>query len=396
MANTILLKKSSTANAQPTTGQLAAGELAINTADGRLFAKNAAGTAVVNLPVSSISGQAITPGKLTTTTANSATTGEGQIYLNGATGNRIDFNANGVGLPALFQNTRSAGAKICLAPSTATGQTDYAIGLGTNMFWQSVPTTTQSFKWYAGTTSVATLVGDGGFYAGYGTFTTNVTAPWMKLNGASTGGDQQIGIIEFYNDSASYGDTSGFISCYTATGSQEEHRLRFGVNSNQIMMLMGSEGIAINPPDGTTAINSALEVYGNLALNGGSGSLNCMYIYAGAEIGGAISTDTLTINQNIGNLIGGLGAISFNDFDNSPSFWLDADGGLTLYASYGSPGGDDYPAAGSAILSASRYEGVINVWRLNVDNGGIVSPGNAKKPGIQSPQTGLFLWQNFR
>ena len=64
MANTILLKRNSTANAAPTAGQLAAGELAINTADGKLFAKNAAGT-VVNLPVTSISGQTITPDKVT-------------------------------------------------------------------------------------------------------------------------------------------------------------------------------------------------------------------------------------------------------------------------------------------------------------------------------------------
>lgn len=60
MANTILLKRNSTANAAPTAVQLSAGELAINTADGRLFAKDAAGT-VVNLPVTSISGQTITP-----------------------------------------------------------------------------------------------------------------------------------------------------------------------------------------------------------------------------------------------------------------------------------------------------------------------------------------------
>ena len=66
MANKILLKKSSTAAATPTTAQLDPGELAINTADGRLFAKNAAGTAVVNLPVTSISGQAITPASVQT------------------------------------------------------------------------------------------------------------------------------------------------------------------------------------------------------------------------------------------------------------------------------------------------------------------------------------------
>jgi hypothetical protein len=74
MANTILIKKSSTAAATPTVGQLSAGELAINTADGRLFAKNAAGTAVVNLPVTSISGQAITPSSVGATNNVSGST----------------------------------------------------------------------------------------------------------------------------------------------------------------------------------------------------------------------------------------------------------------------------------------------------------------------------------
>ena len=66
MPNTIQIKRSSTASATPTAGQLSAGELAINTADSRLFAKNSAGT-VVNLPVTSISGQTITPSKVTAT-----------------------------------------------------------------------------------------------------------------------------------------------------------------------------------------------------------------------------------------------------------------------------------------------------------------------------------------
>jgi hypothetical protein len=84
MANTILLKKSSTAAAQPTAGQLSAGELAINTADGRLFAKNSA-NAVVNLPVSSISGQAITPSSVQT----SGTADGIKIQAGGAANSRV-------------------------------------------------------------------------------------------------------------------------------------------------------------------------------------------------------------------------------------------------------------------------------------------------------------------
>ena len=45
MANTIQLRRSATANAVPTTTQLALGELAINTNDGRLYLKkNVSGT----------------------------------------------------------------------------------------------------------------------------------------------------------------------------------------------------------------------------------------------------------------------------------------------------------------------------------------------------------------
>jgi len=44
MANTIQIKRSSTAAAVPTAGQLAVGELAVNLVDRKLFSKNVAGT----------------------------------------------------------------------------------------------------------------------------------------------------------------------------------------------------------------------------------------------------------------------------------------------------------------------------------------------------------------
>lgn len=46
MANTILHKRSSTTSATPSAGSLTAGELAINTADGKLFTKKTNGTVV--------------------------------------------------------------------------------------------------------------------------------------------------------------------------------------------------------------------------------------------------------------------------------------------------------------------------------------------------------------
>ena len=101
-----------------------------------------------------------TPGQLISTQANNTATGGGQIYLNGATGNRIDFNTNGVAAPAF--TTRSAGTKIVLYPAVDASNVDYAFGIDNSTLWYSVPeTTTHQFKWYAGTTNVATLSGTG-------------------------------------------------------------------------------------------------------------------------------------------------------------------------------------------------------------------------------------------
>jgi hypothetical protein len=98
-------------------------------------------------------------GQIISTRANSATTGGGQLYLNGASGNRIDYSIAGVAAPAF--TTRSAGTKIVLYPSLSASAADFAIGIENATLWQSVAASTEFFRWYAGTTNVATLTGGG-------------------------------------------------------------------------------------------------------------------------------------------------------------------------------------------------------------------------------------------
>lgn len=109
----------------------------------------------------SVSGAISATGQIISTKANSTTTGGGQIYLNGATGNRIDFNQNGVAAPTF--TTRSAGTKLVLYPSVGPSNVDYAFGIENNTLWSSVPDSGSQFKWYAGTTNIATLSGSGNF-----------------------------------------------------------------------------------------------------------------------------------------------------------------------------------------------------------------------------------------
>jgi hypothetical protein len=126
-----------------------------------------------------------------------------------------------------------------------------------------------------------------------------------------------------------------------------------------------------------------------------AGQINCMYLSAGSAIGGSVTTDTVNVNQTITNVTAGVGSISFLDSSPSTSFTLDAENGLTIYATSGANDSPDGPGSSGAFLSTDRFTGVVNVSRLNVDRG-IVSPGNSLYPGVQSPQTGLFLWQYFR
>jgi hypothetical protein len=100
-------------------------------------------------------------GQIESNLANSTTTGGGQIYLNGANGNRIDFNTNGLGGPTF--TTRSVGTKIVLYPFLSGSTTDAAIGVDVNGVWHSLATTSASFRWYGTTTLAATLTGTGNF-----------------------------------------------------------------------------------------------------------------------------------------------------------------------------------------------------------------------------------------
>jgi hypothetical protein len=89
--------------------------------------------------------------------------GGGTIFLSNGTNNRIDFAAGGVAAPSF--TTRSAGTKIVLWPGVAAAATDYAFGIEGSTLWSSVPNAASQFRWYGGTTNIATLSGAGAFTA---------------------------------------------------------------------------------------------------------------------------------------------------------------------------------------------------------------------------------------
>jgi hypothetical protein len=109
-----------------------------------------------------------------------STDGSGQIFLNGSTGNRIEFAQPGFGPPSTGTTGgvgRSVGTKIVLYPGVGfnASSVDYAIGIDVDSLWHSVATSTDTFKWYAGATNIAQLAGDGTLY-----LTGDVVTSWSS------------------------------------------------------------------------------------------------------------------------------------------------------------------------------------------------------------------------
>jgi hypothetical protein len=146
-----------------------------------IVARDASG----NFSAGDITASAVQATTVTTTAAGSATTG--QLYLNGATSNRIDWNANGTGAPAY--TTRSAGTKLLLYPAISGVQVDYAMGIDAATLWSSVPVNSSSFyfKWYGGDVQVASLDGAGSLVVSGDITTSTGTVTAAKYIGISGG-----------------------------------------------------------------------------------------------------------------------------------------------------------------------------------------------------------------
>jgi hypothetical protein len=84
-----------------------------------------------------------------------------KIFLNSSISNSVHFNTYGNAPPAF--TTRSNGSKLILYPSISSTYVDFAIGIDINTFWYSIPSasSTFSYKFYAGTTELVRISGNG-------------------------------------------------------------------------------------------------------------------------------------------------------------------------------------------------------------------------------------------
>lgn len=116
---------------------------------------NGAGSIALSLPQNIHT--AATP-TFASATLNNAT--GPQLSFTGATSKWITWTTGGAAAPSF--TTRSVGTKLVLWDGVTPTTGDFAIGIEDSNIWNSVPGTTGfGFKWYGGTTNIATLTGTG-------------------------------------------------------------------------------------------------------------------------------------------------------------------------------------------------------------------------------------------
>lgn len=196
-------------------------------------------------------GDTLTGQLISTSTYNAANNG-GNIFLNSAIGNRIDFANVGVAAPAY--TTRSDGTKLVLYSCVSGVAVDYAFGIEDNCLWSSVPNSASMFKWYAGTTNIATL-------SGAGNLTLNVSTGYIQSEIHKVGGN---GILKVADELSSPTDSRILIG----NGSAGYGALRLVANSTTCYSIDAVafdnsatvKNLLINPNGGSVGIGTGTTV----------------------------------------------------------------------------------------------------------------------------------------
>jgi hypothetical protein len=189
-----------------------------------------------------------------------------QISLSNGTSNWILFGSAGYAAPTIT-TTRSTGTRLLLYDSFSNGvSADYAIGIEGGAMWYCIPTSSHTFKWYAGATNIQGLSGSGAFTKNLKVSNSDT---WTYLERTSVG-DNRLSM---------YDTTNGGIIIY---GQSTEFYLKRASNTGE---LHGTQNLTFTfdavvnvkqaspflVVESTSAGGSAHLKIWNSADNGGSG-----------------------------------------------------------------------------------------------------------------------------
>ena len=221
---------------------------------------------------------------------------------------RIDWTTSGVNSPTFTSS--SVGTKLLLYPAVTSVQADYAIGIDSATIWNSVPVNSSSFyfKWYGGTTNVATLDGTGAL----------TLAGDLAVNGSDI--------------------------TTTGTGTAT----LFNTNATTLNIGGAATTVSIGAATGTATINNAnVVITGNLTVNGTTTTVNSTTVTVddiNIELGSVASPTDITANG---------GGITLKGATDKTLNWVSSTAAWTSSEDFNLLTGKVYEINGTTVLSAT-------------------------------------------
>jgi hypothetical protein len=263
---------------------------------------NADGSSITNSS-GTITAQA---GGLAGNTLNSGVTASSLQTL-GTQTQRINWAGSGVAAPQFTSS--SVGSKLILYPAIASNQADYAIGIDSATIWNSVPVSSTSFyfKWYGGTTNVATLDGTGALTLAS---TLAVNSPTISTT------------------------SSGTASVFNA-------------NATTLNIGGAATTVSIGAGSGTTTVNNNLVVTGTFTVNGTTETINATTITVddkNIELGSVATPSNTTADG---------GGITLKGATDKTLNWVNATAAWTSSEDFNLLTGKVYEINGTTVLSST-------------------------------------------
>ena len=403
MTNIVLIKRSATANAVPTGGQLANGEIAINYADGNLFFKDSGGSV-----------QTLASKKFVSVTGN-ITGGNVETGIVSATGNVIAGNLNAAGL-SLSSNVVSALVSAANITTTANIAGGYFIGNGSQLTGLPASYNDANVATFLANFGSNTVSTSGNVTTGNLTVNGNITyvnsnvvtindkfinvANNAATSGAANGGGLGVGPVDaeyatliFNNGTTAWntniplsvnGNVAGsyFVGNGSALTSISGASVTGNVANATYAVSAGSAGSAVTAEQVTFAVQANITgvgTLGNLSVSGnttvGNLSTGGFVSATGNVTGGNVTTTGLTQTATLsvtGNVIGNLlpSANVTYDLGSSTQRWKD----LYLSGNTIQLGSQTISAnATSVSLGADAELAANNVFATNQVSGATVS-----------------------
>ena len=334
----------------------------------------------------STGGNILTSGQLISTQAGSSSTGAGQVYLNGATNNRIEWNTEGVAAPAF--TTRSAGTKLLMYPAISGSQVDYALGINAATLWSSVPVNSPDFyfKWYGGQTEVASLSGAGAFsVAGNISAIGNISGGNILGNGAGLSGINAFSTVAVAGGNSAVADSiSDTLTLTAGTG------ITIVMDSSTDTLTIASSGgseIFVDGADFGT-VTEAVTLSDDLGLVTAA-------VEAESDLGSIVTSgvffpDLLVVNDPTDfQLGGGSNGQYLGTYGNGTIFWQSLSSAPLAGNMVGNINGNTFSITGLSVVTASgNITGGNLISSGNVTGGNIILTGNLVDSGALTIITG--------